>query len=221
MSHGRAPIDPAEADAGIDLRAVEDSRFGVEWVGFGLLLLFASVGLWGLDTSRPAALVALGLRGSGLAILLVGLAWGAPTPNGPLPQWARSGARALLGLTLVGEARAVLAPALLPSVAPTFAALERFCELAGLALLWVLWRFCHDRGLTGRALVWLWGALAGTGMALIVVLTRADWMVRFFPALGALAWISARTTSRDLWQDAVSRRTRRVLRDEHKPSAPP
>lgn len=211
----REPIEVHPADPGIDLKALDSTRQGFDALGIGLGLLFLSTGLLGIEGSPIAMHLARILRAFGLFWMLVGLGVFAPTPNGPLPQWARYGFLGLVGSALLGV---LLIPlGWFSGSMQLFTGLERAAEVSSLVFLWILWRYCQDRGLTGRALVWLWLAMMGTLMAAIVVFSDADWLARFFPGLGALCVFAARSTAREIWLDAVNRTSKSIYAPKEEP----
>ncbi len=184
----------------VDLIGIESTRLGLSILGCGLLLVFA--GAIPLGSGAPVlGTAALILRLLGWALLALGLALCAPTPNGPLPGWLRPlyVVGGLLGAMRVLYHRFLRQPGLEDweqgLVAVLWAAL--------LALPWILWRFCQHRGLTGRALIWLWCALALSVLFAINWTTRSSWALWLCPAIGLALYVNSRQTARDLWLAAV------------------
>ncbi len=225
-----AQIDPRETEVveqapdgrpvGLDLIRLENTRFGLELVGLGLMLLLFATGL-GTDAFTPDGrrpswraleLIVEFCAFGGYLLLALGALVTAATPNGFLPQVLRW---AVVGLYVFACGAAVF-----NAFAPDggrgiglwwIGFQERFwfvTRLVPVGLAWILWRFCQHRGLIGRALVWLWIAMAWSVMALFVEFGQQYWIARFYPALGVLAFLAAHLTARDLWTDAVNRKTK-------------
>ena len=215
-------VSPSGRPIGLDLIRLENTRFGLEVLGFGLLLVLISVGLGSGSftaegrgsSSKLLDILVDGLGLAGYALLAVSVLICAPTPNGFLPGLLRG----LFALVFSVASLGVLANWLAPDGGRELQGWIVFQEtfwvvtrLAPVALSWVLWRFCQHRGLIGRALVWLWIAMAWSVMALLVEFAEQFWIARFYPALGVLALLAARFTARDLWMDAVNRKTKKVV----------
>ena len=224
-----AQIDPRETEAvnvarggrpiGLDLIALESTRFGLELLGLGLLVYLFGMGLaasaepsGGVAGSRLFVLLVDALAFAGCVLLALAARAMAPTPNGPFPAALRA------GLVLLFAAAALVC--LINDFGPALGdpRWRRFQEglwlaahLAPLGIAWILWRFCQHRGLIGRALVWLWIALLWTLHAALVELADQHWARHFYLALGVLAFFAAHLTARDLWMDAVNRKTKKVV----------
>jgi hypothetical protein len=206
------------------LATVEDTRLGLKLAGLGFLLLGLAPLAWTLPPQAhsewgSAYTLALVLAGCGL--LAIGLATTAPTPQGPLPRWLRTAfvalfALAALDLAFVLALRAVgIAREELP-IAPASARQAQSVVgwaalLACVALTWILWRFCQHRGLTGRALSWLWIAVLASGSAFALWTSERIWPAVLFAPLGVLAFLLARQTARDVWLDAIYKTSKAAL----------
>lgn len=209
---------PAVQPLPFDLIALENTRTGLRILGLGLGLVafavpmvvgaFARQDLW--VSLSGWMLTALGFLG-----VILGVAIAAPTPHGPLPRFAR-GAAVLLGIVALISAT-VQGFTDSPLIFPYFNAatdgmvpfINEAARVALLALPWILWRFCQQRGLTGRAIVWLWIAMAGSALALAARFTETTSALLFgFPLLGVIVLFAARQTSRDVWLDALYRNTK-------------
>lgn len=215
-------VSPSGRPIGLDLIRLESTRFGLEILGCGLLLVLVGVGLGAgsitaegrASSSKLLDILVDGLGLAGYALLAVSVLICAPTPNGFLPGLLRAVFALLFGVACLVVLANWLAPDGGRQLQGWIAFQESFwvvTRLAPVALSWVLWRFCQHRGLIGRALVWLWIAMAWSAMALLVEFAGQFWIARFYPALGVLALIAARFTARDLWMDAVNRKTKRVV----------
>jgi len=153
----------------------------------------------------PAA-VSLVVRFAGWSLLALAMALWAPTPNGPLPAWLKG----LYVLACAGAAaRAVYHHWLFESEWARWE--QRYVQLlwvAFLALPWILWRFCQHRGLTGRAITWLWCAMGLLIVFAINWTTRTSWALWLCPAIGLMLFFNARLTARDVWTDAIWKNAR-------------
>ena len=212
------------------LALLEDTRLGLKLAGLGFLLLGLAPLAWALPPRAHAEwgsayTLALGLAGCGL--LAMGLATTAPTPQGPLPGWLRATFVALfvlaaldlalvLALRTAGIAREEL-PVAPETARRTQSAVGWATLLACVALTWILWRFCQHRGLTGRALSWLWIAVLASGSTLALGSTNRIWPAALFAPLGVLACLLARQTARDVWLDAIYKTSKAAL-ERSKPS---
>ena len=212
-----------------DLMALESTRQGLKLAGFALAWILTVVPLVAL--ALPFGAVAVwGPLGNalGLAALAVALALTAPTPNGPLPLWLKRPWVAVVAF-------AAVVPFLARMVGERGAWTQMESATDGVAgllvviLPWILWRFCQHRGLTGRALVWLWialaltalgavlardvasGPLAGDAAATPFAQARSRGLLVLLSALvGVAAFDAARRTARDMWLDAVHEVGRRA-----------
>jgi hypothetical protein len=211
VSDAPAPNEPR--DAPIDLDAIERTRLGFKLAGLGSLIILWSVPgatIW--FSTRVAEL----LRVTGWVILGLGLWLMAPTPNGPMPRWLGRVYVALCALAALRVAKnALFARASLGAPPPWFA-FERMLVIAlvaaFLALPWIYWRFCQYRGLTGRALTWLWSAALLCAMFALDALAHREWFVFAYPLLGLVLFVVSRQTARDVWLDALVRQTKLVAR---------
>ncbi|MCK6445559.1 MAG: hypothetical protein L6Q99_04140 [Planctomycetes bacterium] len=190
-----------------DLIALSNTRVGFRIAGYGLLAVLVSVpwfDVYALD------LVLTIVRIVGWILIAAGMAMMAPTPNGPLPRWMQAIyilLCSLAALRMIARGFELLAP-----IVELEQKLVPVLWVAFLALPWILWRFCQYRGLTGRALTWLWSAVL-----LVVVFglhwrIQANWLMWAYPVLGVLLFVLSKQTARDLWLDAVNRRSKAVLR---------
>ena len=216
-----AVVEAADAPA---LATVEDTRLGLKLAGLGFLLLGLAPLAWSLpprahESWGSAYTLALAL--AGCALLALGLATNAATPQGPLPRWLRTAFVALfllaaLDLALVLGLRAAgIAGDDLP-IAPAAArraqsAVGWAVLLACISLTWILWRFCQHRGLTGRGLSWLWIAVVASGLTVALGSTERIWPAALFAPLGVLAFLLARQTARDVWLDAIYKTSKAAL----------
>lgn len=202
---------PGVAPGPVDLIALETTRRGLTVAAPGLFLVLSGVipieGS-GLPVSGPL----IAMRVTGWALLALGLLLASPTPNGPLPAWLRP----LYVLVCLGGASRVLYHRLVHAV--HFDAGEAyfvyFLWIAFLALPWILWRFTQHRGLTGRAITWLWCALALASVFAINFVTRSSWALWLCPGIGLALALNARATARDVWLDAVYKSARAHRPDE-------
>jgi hypothetical protein len=193
------------AQAPTDLERVASTRRGLLVVAPGFLLVLLGAIPLSEGSLLPGAL-SLAARFAGWSLLALALALMAPTPNGPLPAWLR----ALYVLAFAGAAlRTVYHHWLFD---PAGAAWEqRFVQLlwvAFLALPWILWRFCQHRGLTGRAITWLWCAMGLLSVFAVNWVTRTSWALWLCPAIGVILFVNARLTARDVWTDAIWKNAR-------------
>lgn len=196
---------PGGVPAPVDLVALEQTRQGLELAAPGVLLVLFSVP-WIEALQVPDLLVSL-VRMLGWLLLGLGLIVTAPTPDGPLPRWLKLpfAAACLLAALQAGLGATGWLPRM-PALAPY---LVRGGQLAFLLLPWILWRFCQQRGLTGRALSWLWGALALLAASGLYLYSDATWPLWLFPALAVTLFLITRQTARDLWLDALHKASRR------------
>ena len=188
-----------------DLERVSRTRQGLVLAAPGfLLVLIGVIPLTDADSVLSAAL--LGVRLGGWALLAAGLFLCAPTPNGPLPSWLR----VVYVLACVGGATRVAYHHF--AFDPAWRVMEeRYVALLWVAFLglpWILWRFCQHRGLTGRAITWLWCAMALFAVFAINWSTRASWALWLCPLIGTALFANALMTARDLWDDAVHKAAR-------------
>lgn len=186
-----------------DLVALARTRRGLKLAAPGLLLVMLGV--------VPIASGTLGLplaalRLCGWSLLASGLALSAVTPDGPLPRGMRE------AYVLIFALGAVRTLAIRSGRLPDMPEVERsFVWLLDgtlLALPWILWRFCQNRGLTGRAITWLWCALALLGVFLVNFGTRSTWALWLCPAIGLVLALVAWQTARDVWLDGVYKNAR-------------
>lgn len=190
-----------------DLIALSNTRVGFRIAGYGLLFVLCSVPWSGVHAVDLALTL---LRVVGWILIAAGMAMMAPTPNGPLPRWMQA---LYIGLCSLAAVRMIARGTGWAAELVDFEQrLVPVLWLAFLALPWILWRFCQYRGLTGRALVWLWSAVL-----LVVVFgvhwrVQSDWLAWAYPPLGVLLFVLSKQTARDLWLDAVNRRSKAVLR---------
>lgn len=209
-AHDRRLDQPGDEHPGVspgpvDLIALEATRMALSLAAPGLLLVLLGVIPLGeaLAVLGPLLLV---LRAAGWALLALALALSAPTPNGPLPRWLKP----LYVLACAGGAVRVVYHRFLN--APALDQLEqlyvRLLWLAFLALPWILWRFTQHRGLTGRAITWLWCALALATVFVVNWVTRSSWALWLCPLIGVVLMLNARLTARDVWLDAVYKNAR-------------
>jgi len=227
-----AQIDPNEVEAvevskegyaiGLDLVRLEATRFGLELVGIGYGLT-SILGTLGLLASGELSRVFGLLAALASLVLIVGLQQTAPTPNGFLPAWVR---RAFVLILVLGTAHSVLGLFADRSWArPVFgwlwsARIDVLATLVLVGLPWILWRFSQHRGLIGRAITWLWIALVSTGLYVAgwVIGAIPTWMIALEPAIGVLFAVTAHYTARDVWLDAVNRKTKKIA--SRRPAAP-
>ncbi len=197
--------DPGEAHPGvrpgaIDLIRIESTRLGLSVLGAGFLLVFAGA----IPLESGASLLGsatLVLRFLGWTLFALALWLCAPTPNGPLPAWLKL-AYVLAGV--LGALRVVYHRFFRqPELAEWEQGLVALLWLALIALPWILWRFCQHRGLTGRAIIWLWCALALSAVFALNWATRSSWALWLCPAIGVALCVNARQTARNLWLSAV------------------
>lgn len=190
-----------------DLIALSNTRVGFRVAGYGLLAVLCSIpwsGVYAID------LTLTGLRIVGWILIAAGIAMMAPTPNGPLPRWMQAiyiFLCSLAALRMVARGFDWLAPIveLEQRVVPVL-------WIAFLALPWILWRFCQYRGLTGRALTWLWSAVLLVAVFGLHWRMQSNWLMWAYPPLGVLLFVLSKQTARDLWLDAVNRRSKAVIR---------
>lgn len=199
--------EPSGRPEDFDLIALSNTRVGFRIAGYGLLAVLCSVPWSGV---HAVDLALTSVRIVGWILIAAGVAMMAPTPNGPLPRWMQAVyvlLCSLAALRMVARGLGWLAPLveLEQRVVPVL-------WIAFLALPWILWRFCQYRGLTGRALTWLWSAVALLAVFGLHWRVQANWLMWAYPALGVLLFVLSKQTARDLWLDAVNRRSKAVLR---------
>ena len=209
---------PAVQPLPFDLIALESTRTGLSILGLGLGLVAFAVPMVVGALARADHWVSISgwlVTALGFFGVIVGVRISAPTPHGPLPQFAR-GAAICLGIVALISA-VVQGFTDTPLIFPYFNTatdgvlpfIHEAARVALLALPWILWRFCQYRGLTGRAIVWLWIAMAGSVLALAARFTETTNALLYgFPMLGVIVFIAARQTSRDVWLDALYRNTK-------------
>jgi hypothetical protein len=207
------PHDPRLDDPGLDhpgvlpresdLVALAATRRGLKLLAPGLLMVLLGVVPFGGGTLAP---VLLALRLGGWSLLALGLLVSAVTPDGPLPR----GLRELFVLVFALGALRTLWGRF--AGLPDLGALEmRFVwALDGALLLlpWILYRFCQHRGLTGRAITWLWCALALAGVFVVNLASHSIWALWLCPAIGLALAVNAWQSARDVWLDAVYKNAR-------------
>ncbi len=204
---------PGVLPAPFDLIALENTGPALRLMGLGLagwslvLPLLAYSG-----SSTGLATLCWGTHGLAYATLIAAVAVGSPTPHGPLPRVVGWGFALTLLVGIVGSGMQLyslhfsgLSNESMREVAPV---LHRIARAACLGLPWILWRFCQHRGLSGRAIVWLWLAMASGALAITVSLIELRWLLWGFAPLGLIAFSAARQTARDVWLDAVYRNTK-------------
>lgn len=186
-----------------DLVALAATRRGLKLAAPGLLLVLLGVMPAAFDVLGPALLA---LRFTGWALLALGVALTAVTPDGPLPRGLRELYVLVFGL---GALRSVHDRFLdLPQLDSLETGFVWLLDLALLLLPWILWRFCQHRGLTGRAITWLWCALALLTVFLVNVVSRSTWALWLCPAIGLVLSVNAWQTARDVWLDAIYKNAR-------------
>lgn len=206
--HPSADDEPLQArPEDFDLIALSNTRVGFRIAGYGLFAVLCSVPWIDVHVIDLALTI---LRIVGWILIAAGMAMMAPTPNGPLPRW-------LQGVYIV-----LCSLAALRLVARGFGLLTSFAEfetrlvpvlwVAFLALPWILWRFCQHRGLTGRAISWLWSAVLLFAVFGVHWRMQTNWLMWAYPLLGILLFVISKQTARDLWIDAVNRRSKAVVR---------
>lgn len=186
-----------------DLVALAATRRGLKIAAPGLLL--AMLGVAPIEGGALAAPL-LACRFAGWALLAVGVSVSAATPDGPLPRGLREFYALVfaLGALRAGWSRFEG----IPDMPEAERALVWTLNAALLALPWILWRFCQLRGLTGRAITWLWSALALLAVFLVNFTTRTTWALWLCPAIGIVLALAAWQTARDVWLDAVYKNAR-------------
>ncbi len=208
---------PAVQPLPFDLIALESTRTGLRILGLGLGLVAFAVPMVLGSSARADRWVSLAgwvLTALGFLCVVLGVTIMAPTPHGPLPRVTRVAANffAIVALTSAIVRGFVQTPSLLPQFNAASDDLGPFVNEAArimlLAAPWVLWRFCQYRGLTGRAIVWLWIAMAGSGLAFAARFTEMSALLYGFPLLGVIAFIASQQTARDVWLDALYRNTK-------------
>ena len=96
-----------------------------------------------------------------------------------------------------------------------------------LSMPWILWRFCQHRGLIGRAITWLWLALVWSVVAAALYWSWPSeagdtlWVAAVWPALGVVFAVTAHYTARDIWLDAVNRKTKKIVNARPDPAPEP
>lgn len=206
--HDERLDDPGDDHPGVlpresDLVALAATRRGLALAAPGLLLVMLGLLPMGVEALAP---VLLALRVAGWSVLALGLAITSVTPDGPLPR----GVKELYVLVFaLGAVRSVWGRF---EGLPDLGAFEtRFVWALDAALLllpWILYRFCQHRGLTGRAITWLWCALALAGVFLVNLATHSIWALWLCPAIGLVLGVNAWQSARDVWQDAVYKNAR-------------
>jgi hypothetical protein len=201
-----------------DLIALENTRLGLKAIGAGCMFAMIGLPLYLAPlagTGRPGAIAGSSLHLLGLVAIAGGALVCAPTPNGPLPRWLKS--LYVLACAVAAIATVDRMVPVVPVSIETWVHIRLWIERASgvllLALPWILWRFCQHRGLTGRALTWIWVGMATAALALPLALVEARWFLWLVPPLGVLTWYAAMQTSRDVWLDAVYRNTRSELQN--------
>ena len=203
---------PGVQPSKFDLIALEKTRYGLRAIGLGLLLLWIAGPFVSRHFSGAAGFRAAGWLcwAIGLLVMLVALTITAPTPHGPLPKGA---ARAYIFLCIVSFSSAIvhlfyLFSSRVEGEASRFVAttIDSLALILFASLTMILWRFCQYRGLSGRAMVWLWLAMA----AIAAGSTGTYWHAALwaFPALGLIAFFAAQQTARDVWLDAIYRHSK-------------
>jgi hypothetical protein len=197
--------EPSPGLTPADLALVGKTRQGLVLAAPGFLLVL--VGVIPVAPSEVAlAGILLAVRFAGWTLLAVALALCAPTPNGPLPSWLKT----LYVFACAGGALRVVYHRF--AFEPAWVALEqRYVQLLWIAFLvlpWILWRFCQHRGLAGRAITWLWCAMALFVVFAINWTARTSWALWLCPAIGVALFGNSLLTSRDLWDDAVHKLAR-------------
>lgn len=186
-----------------DLVALAATRRGLKLAAPGLLLVLLGVMPAAFDVLGPLLLV---LRFTGWVLLALGLAVTAVTPDGPLPRGLRELYVLVFGL---GALRSLHGRFLdLPDLDSIETGFVWLLDAALLALPWILWRFSQHRGLTGRAITWLWCALALLTVFLVNFFSRSTWALWLCPAIGVLLAVNAWQTARDVWLDALYKNAR-------------
>jgi len=186
-----------------DLVAIAATRRGLKVAAPGLLMVLVGVMPVAFDGLGPGLLA---LRFTGWALLALGVALTARTPDGPLPRGLREFYVLVFALAAL---RSVLGRFLdLPDLRAFETALVWLFDAALMVLPWILWRFCQQRGLTGRAITWLWCALALLAVFLVNFTSRSTWALWMCPAIGLVLAVNAWQTARDVWLDAVYKNAR-------------
>lgn len=214
---------PAVQPLPFDLIAVERTRMGLRFLGVGVgLVTFALPLVIGTQASTNAWVAGIGwlLSSAGFLCTVVALALAAPTPHGPLPQAVRLlyivGGIAALVSSFVHVAQWLGAPPTSAASTQVASNIDQGARIALLLLTWILWRFCQYRGLSGRAIVWLWVAMACSALwlgAAIEAWRATVWgllPIGFWACIpmAALIFLAAQQTARDVWLDAVYRNTK-------------
>lgn len=213
MTPADAPHDPRLDAAGedhpgvlpreSDLVALAATRRGLKLAAPGLLLVM--LGLLPLGSGAIAPLL-LALRFGGWTLLALGLLTTSVTPDGPLPRGLRE---LYVVIFVLGAARTLWSRL---GDLPDLGAMEtRFVWALDIALLllpWILYRFCQHRGLTGRAITWLWCALALAGVFVVNLATHSTWALWLCPVIGLVLAVNAWQSARDVWLDAVYKNAR-------------
>ncbi len=209
---------PAVQPLPFDLIALESTRTGLRILGLGLGLVAFAVPMVLGSSARADRWVSLAgwvLTALGFLCVVLGVTIMAPTPHGPLPKLARVaailfGIAALISAIVQGFThRSLIFPYFNTATDGVVPFINEAARVALLALPWILWRFCQYRGLTGRAIVWLWIAMAGSALALAARFTETTNALLYgFPLLGVIVFFAARQTSRDVWLDALYRNTK-------------
>ena len=233
-----AQIDPEEVEQvevskdgyaiGLDLVQLESTRFGLELIGVGVGLSMVFGGL-PMVAPGPAERVLAALATLAKALAIIGLVQTAPTPNGFLPMWLRRLFIGVLSLGLID----LLADRLVSDLWTKFFAWTQVLPvhligfLVTLSFPWILWRFCQHRGLIGRAITWLWLALIWSVLGAIVFWNlqggaqEIHWASGLSPAIGVLFAVTTHYTARDIWLDAVNRKTKKIVGARPEPEPEP
>jgi hypothetical protein len=200
--------DPGEDQPGVlpresDLVALASTRRGLALIAPGLLLVLLGVVPLGGGALAP---LFVALRLAGWSLLALGLWVSSPTPDGPLPR----GLRELYVLVFALGALRTLWSRFdgLPELGVLEQGFVWVLDAALLLLPWILYRFCLHRGLTGRAITWLWCALALAGVFVVNLSTHSTWALWLCPAIGLVLAVNARQSARDVWLDAVYKNAR-------------
>lgn len=213
MSAPAADVALAEpaGDGPIDLSSVENTRLGLKVAGIGVLLVLLTV-----PGSPQLEWLVMLVRALGWIVLGTGVALLAPTPDGPLPRWLQPPYSILCLLAALRIGKQLLFARFHVETPVAIVRIEQGLVIlliaAVLLLPWILWRFCQHRGLTGRALSWLWSAVLLLAAFAVHWRTRTEWLVWAYPALGLLLFVLCRQTARDVWLDAVNRQSKAVAR---------
>ncbi len=205
---------PGVKPSKFDLIALEQTRYGLRILGLGLfawsvahpliIRVFA-------EHEFPIAITGWTVKIVGFLCLISAVSIMATTPHGPLPRFIRRifALVFLLGLADCGLHLYSLFDGSVP--AESVREVSAFVQYGSLAvcllLPWILWRFCQYRGLSGRAIVWLWLAIFMTiGGGCSLEWPAAHWV--WFPFFGLFAFVASQQTARDVWLDAIYRHSK-------------